>query len=178
MTVMLEPVLLPVETSPGQEAPQTVLIRALDAPRLARLGEFVSRLRPEDVRLRFAAPRRLDSDEAIAAAFGCGDGESEMIWALAGDGAIAGIASLALAAASRLELSLVVRPDQRHRGTGLRLVAAAKQRARERRIATLVGFVAWENRPMFELAQKSGFRAIGARGMLTEFEWAPGRDGG
>jgi hypothetical protein len=93
-----------------------------------------------------------------------------MIWALAADGALAGIASYALVGTSRLELSLIVRSDLKRRGIGFRLLEEVKARAQQRQISILCGLVLWENLPMRALARKSGFRATGTGGSLAEFE--------
>jgi GNAT superfamily N-acetyltransferase len=147
-----------------------ILVKSRDPCGITLLRNFVGRLRPDDVRLRFAGPRRLESDEEIAGAFQCDCPDSEMIWALAADGALAGIASYALVGTSRLELSLIVRSDLKRRGIGFRLLEEVKARAQQRQISILCGLVLWENLPMRALARKSGFRATGTGGLLAEFE--------
>jgi acetyltransferase len=154
----------------GMERPRPILVKSHDPCGVTLLRNFVSRLRPDDVRLRFAGPRRLESDEEIAGAFQCDCPDSEMIWALAADGALAGIASYALVGTSRLELSLIVRSDLKRRGIGFRLLEEVKARAQQRQISILCGLVLWENLPMRALARKSGFRATGTGGSLAEFE--------
>jgi GNAT superfamily N-acetyltransferase len=154
----------------GVERPRPILVKSLDPCGVTLLRNFVSRLRPDDVRLRFAGPRRLESDEEIAGAFQCDCPDSEMIWALAADGALAGISSYALVGTSRLELSLIVRSDLKRRGIGFRLLEEVKARAQQRQISILCGLVLWENLPMRALARKSGFRATGTGGSLAEFE--------
>jgi hypothetical protein len=79
-----------------------VLVNRLDPLVATLMREFVSLLQPDDVRLRFAGPRRLDSDEAIANAFQCCCLDSEMIWAVTTDGAI-----VALLVAGEMLSSLV-----------------------------------------------------------------------
>jgi GNAT superfamily N-acetyltransferase len=154
----------------GVERLRPILVKGLDPCGVTLLRNFVSRLRPDDVRLRFAGPRRLESDEEIAGAFQCDCPDSEMIWALAADGALAGIASYARVGTSRLELSLIVRSDLKRRGIGFRLLEEVKARAQQRQISVLCGLVLWENLPMRALARKSGFRATGTGGLLAEFE--------
>lgn len=151
---------------------RSVLVETLDVSRLRALHTFADCLTPNDVRLRFGTPRRLASDEEVLAAFRCQTPENEMIWALAPNGAIAGIATLSLVEPSTLELGVIVRSDMKRRGIGACLLEAAKRRARRRGIRSLLASILWDNRPMRTLIAKAGFVATGPVGLLCEYELA------
>ena len=79
---------------------------------------FLSRLEAEDLRLRFGGGAPLREPAARRRRLGLGDPRSAVLLSLDAAGAIAGMASLALATAEMAETAVIVRSDLKHRGVG------------------------------------------------------------
>ncbi len=143
-------------------------VRPLRAADRAAYDSFGARLDPDDLRLRFAGPvkldgpvfneqfRRIDHDRVEAfAVFNAGN-------------EILGIAHLVRTVPAAAEVALIVRSDLKRRGLGRLLLDRLVRHAQALGLAELSGQVLQENRPMLRLAIQAGFDAVGGSGLVVD----------
>jgi acetyltransferase len=120
--------------------------------------DFMARLDPEDVRLRFLAPRRNFPDE-FALRLTQLDYDRDMAFvAIAPDGALAGVSRVSCDPDhTRGEYALLVRSDLQGRGIGSALLGILIDYARVDGLERLEGMVLAENRGMLDLIKRFGF---------------------
>ena len=147
---------------------QAVPIKRIESANEVMLREFVARLLPLDVTLRFASPHRLGTPKALTGAFHVPG--QRMTWAVGPDRSLVGILNCALVRPSVVELGLIVRSDLKRQGIGSWLLDHTIAEARQHGIRTLSGFVLDGNRAMRTLALKCGFRTVGQDGFLSLME--------
>jgi acetyltransferase len=131
-------------------------IRPLDA---LLYPAFLERTSPEDIRMRFLAPRRSFPEE-MALRLTQLDYDRDMAFvALAADGSLAGVARVACDPDHRVgEYALIVRSDLQGRGIGSALMAQLIDYARADGLQRLEGMILAENRGMQALVRRVGFR--------------------
>ena len=93
-----------------------------------------------------------------------------MLLSLDTAGAIAGMASLALASAGMAETAVIVRSDLKRRGVGTALMGRLVRHARMCGLTRLMAMVLYENLPARRLVRRLGFRQIGLLETDLEFE--------
>lgn len=128
-------------------------------PADARLyPEFLEHLDPEDIRMRFLAPRRHFPDE-MALRLTQLDYDRDMAFvALRPDGALAGVSRLSCDPDHRIgEYALLVRSDMHGRGIGTALMRILINYAQADGVERLEGAVLSENRGMQALVRRLGF---------------------
>ena len=121
---------------------------------------FLERVSPEDIRLRFLAPRRHFPDEMLLRLTQL-DYEREIAFiALSKNtGELAGIVRLSSDPdKERAEYGLLVRTDLQGRGLGWTLLKHVIDYARVEGIAEIEGFILSENVKMLAMAEEFGFR--------------------
>ena len=131
---------------------------------------FLSRLEAEDLRLRFGGGTPLREPAALRRRLGLGDPRSAVLLSLDAAGAIAGMASLALATAEMAETAVIVRSDLKHRGVGTGLMRRLVRQARLSGLTGLMAMVLYENLPARRLVRRLGFRQIGPLDMDLHFQ--------
>ncbi len=128
-------------------------------PADARLyPEFLEHLDPEDIRMRFLAPRKHFPDE-MALRLTQLDYDRDMAFvALTPDGALAGVSRMSCDPDHRIgEYALLVRSDMHGRGIGTALMRILIDYARADGVERLDGAVLAENRGMQGLVRRLGF---------------------
>jgi acetyltransferase len=134
------------------------------------IAYFLSRLEAEDLRLRFGGGRPPREPAALRRRLGLGDPRNTVLLSLDAAGAIAGMASLALASADMAETAVIVRSDLKHRGVGTALMRCLVRQARMSGLTRLMAFVLYENLPARRLVRRLGFRQIGPVEMDLQFQ--------
>jgi acetyltransferase len=142
------------ETIPGMAGIKLRPIRPDDA---AGLAELVTRLAPEDARLRFFTPIH-SLDSAMLVRFTQIDYDREMAFVLVKDDELLAVARLAADPdGQRAEFAIVVRSDLHRRGFGRLLMTRLIEYARSRGIVELFGDILAENHAMLALSGELGF---------------------
>ncbi len=120
--------------------------------------EFLARLTPEHIRMRFLAPRRnFTMEDALRLSQIDYDREMAFV-ALRPDGSLAGVSRLACDRDARsAEYALIVRSDLQGRGLGTLLMSRLIDYARDSGLARLTGMVLADNHGMLDLVQGLGF---------------------
>jgi len=120
--------------------------------------DFFAHLDPEDVRMRFMAPRKYFS-EAMALRLTQLDYDRDMAFvALDADGALLGVSRVACDPDHVVgEYALIVRSDSHGRGLGSALMRVLIDYARADGVSELEGMILAENRPMQALVRRLGF---------------------
>ena len=131
---------------------------------------FLSRLEAEDLRLRFGGARPPREPAALRHRLGLSDPRSTVLLSLDTAGAIAGMASLALASAGMAETAVIVRSDLKRRGVGTALMGRLVRQARMSGLTGLMAMVLYENLPARRLVRRLGFRQIGPLDMDLHFQ--------
>ena len=134
------------------------------------ISYFLGRLEAEDLRLRFGGGRPPGEPAALRRRLGLGDPRSTVLLSLDAAGAIAGMASLALASAGTAETAVIVRSDLKRRGVGTALMRRLVHQARMSGLTRLMAFVLYENLPARRLVRRLGFRQIGPIDAELEFQ--------
>jgi acetyltransferase len=134
------------------------------------IGYFLSRLEAEDLRLRFGGGRPPREPAALRHRLGLSDPRSTVLLSLDAAGAVAGMASLALASANMAETAVIVRSDLKHRGVGTALMRCLVRQARMSGLTRLMALVLYENFPARRLVRRLGFRQIGPLDMDLQFQ--------
>jgi acetyltransferase len=141
------------------------------------IGRFLQGLAPEDVRLRFGGGAPSREASALRRRLGIGDPRSTIFLSLAGDGAVAALATLALTSDSAAEAAVIVRSDLKYRGYGTALMDNVVKQARARGLTTLAALVLYENLPARRMLRRLGFRQIGPVEAVMQFELDLTRNG-
>ena len=134
------------------------------------IRHFISRLEAEDLRLRFGGGAPLDEPAALRRRLGLGDPRSAVLLSLDAAGAIAGMASLALASDDMAETAVIVRSDLKHRGVGTALMGRLVRQARVSGLSRLMALVLYENIPARRLVRRLGFRQVGPLEAQLQFQ--------
>jgi acetyltransferase len=131
---------------------------------------FCAQLSREDLRLYFCATIRVDAalcrrlfaiDPARDTVFAaCGEDEGEP------DGAIFGIARLALVSPREAEIALIVRSDRKRRGLGRALLGRLVSHARALGLSALSADLLYENHPASQFVSDAGFVGVGPVGVM------------
>ena len=134
------------------------------------IAHFISRLEAEDLRLRFGGGAPLDEPAALRRRLGLGDPRSAVLLSLDAAGAIAGMATLALASADTAETAVIARSDLKHRGVGTALMGRLVRQARMSDLTRLMALVLYENIPARRLVHRLGFRQVGPVEAALQFQ--------
>jgi acetyltransferase len=121
--------------------------------------EFLARLSPEDIRMRFMAPRHHFPEE-MTLKFTQLDYDRDMAFvAIAEDGSMAGVSRMSTEPSGKsAEYALLVRTDMQGRGLGSTLMRQLADYARAAGVEVLEGIILSENRGMLRLVEGLGFR--------------------
>jgi acetyltransferase len=126
---------------------------------------FGGRLERDDLRLRFAGPVKLD-DSRCRRFLDIDHDREEAFAAFDDAGTMLGVGRLAGIAADEAEIALIVRSDLKRRGLGRVLLDRLVRYGGTAGLAALRADVLYENLAMVHLAQRAGFRFVGAAGLL------------
>jgi acetyltransferase len=120
--------------------------------------DFLGRLSPEDIRMRFMAPRHHFPEE-MALKFTQLDYDREMAFvATAEDASMAGVSRMSTDPSGKsAEYALLVRTDMQGRGLGSALMRQLIDYARSAGVEELEGIILSENRGMLRLVEGLGF---------------------
>lgn len=135
------------------------LLRPIKPADVALYPDFLKRVSPDDIRLRFLAPRRAFPDEMLKRLTQL-DYDREMAFvALGAAGDLAGIARISADPDHEsAEFGVLVRTDLQGHGLGAALLAHLIDYARADGLKRIEGMILDENRRMIELARELGFR--------------------
>ena len=131
---------------------------------------FLGRLEAEDLRLRFGGGAPPREPAALRRRLGLGDPRSAVLLSLDAAGAIAGMATLALASADMAETAVIVRSDLKRRGVGTALMGRLVRQARVSGLTRLMAMVLYENFSARRLVRRLDFRQIGPLDMDLQFQ--------
>lgn len=136
----------------------TYVIRPIVPIDVSLFPEYFRRLDPEDIRMRFMAPRKHFSDEFMVRLTQL-DYHREMAFvALAPSGELAGVSRLSIDPGfEAAEYALAVRSDMGGKGLGSALMAQLIEYARAEGLKRLEGMVLAENKGMRALISRLGF---------------------
>ena len=121
--------------------------------------DFLKKISPDDIRLRFLAPRKAFPDDMLKRLTQL-DYDREMAFvAIEDEGALAGIARI-IADPNRenAEFSILVRTDLQGQGLGAALLSHLIDYARSDGLSRIEGMILDENRRMLELARQLRFK--------------------
>lgn len=135
-------------------------IRPIKPTDIALYPNFLAKISPDDIRLRFLAPRRYFPDRMLKRLTQL-DYERDMAFvAIDADGALAGVARLCCDPdRARGEYALLVRSDLQGHGLGWKLLDQIVTYARAERIGRIEGIVLGDNTAMLKMCQEFGFSA-------------------
>ena len=134
------------------------------------IRHFLGRLEAEDLRLRFGGGAPPREPAALRRRLGLGDPRSAVLLSLDAAGAIAGMATLALASADMAETAVIVRSDLKRRGVGTALMGRLVRQARMSDLTRLMALVLYENIPARRLVHRLGFRQVGPVEAALQFQ--------
>jgi acetyltransferase len=149
---------------------EIVVSRVIDEPDWELVGIFARSMRRSDLRLRFGAQIDPTDDLTLRRFFGVAADTGDVAWLFDSAGFIAGMSHRVRVARATAEVALVVRSDLKRVGLGRRLLDELIVRSTREGLATLSGFVLWENRPMLALARQAGFASRGSCGPNLQLE--------
>lgn len=129
---------------------------------------FGASLDREDLRLRFSTPVKLDSPSFREQFLAIDRDRLEALAAVDAPGAVLGVVHLARTSTASGDVGLVVRSDLKRRGLGRLLLDRVFLHAADLGLAELTAQILYENRPMLELAVRTGFYCIGNDGASAE----------
>ena len=120
---------------------------------------FFQRVSPQDVRLRFLAPRKSFSDQMLKRLTQLDYNRDMAFVALQVDGALAGISRLSSDPdKSSAEFAVLVRTDLQGRGLGWVLLAEIIAFAKTEKVGRVEGIILNENRRMLQMCREFGFK--------------------
>src|SRR4029079_17716040 len=120
---------------------------------------FFRKVSPQDVRLRFLAPRKSFSDQMLKRLTQLDYDRDMAFIALDPAGSLAGISRLSSDPdKSAAEFAVLVRTDLQGRGLGWTLLAEVVAFARAEKIGRVEGIILNENRQMLQRCGEFGFR--------------------
>ncbi|HWA19908.1 MAG TPA: bifunctional acetate--CoA ligase family protein/GNAT family N-acetyltransferase [Devosia sp.] len=129
-------------------------------PRDAALyPDFLERMQPDDMRMRFLVPRRtIAPDELVRLTQLDYDRDIAFVALEQATGALVGIVRYSADPDRRsAEFGILLRSDLKRRGLGMALMQQLIAYAEAEHIGTLTGIVLQENMPMLELCRRLGF---------------------
>jgi acetyltransferase len=134
------------------------VLRAIRPTDVARYPEFIAHTTPDDIRMRFLAPRKHFPDE-MGLRLTQLDYDRDMAFiALDPAGEMAGVARMFCDPDRRgAEYALIVRSDMHGRGIGSALLAHLIDYARAEGLERLEGMILAENTAMQDLVKRFGF---------------------
>jgi acetyltransferase len=132
---------------------------------------FGARLTPDDLRLRFAGPIRMDAS-LCRRLLDIDHDREEAYAAFAEDGAMLGVGRIVRSAPDEAEIALIVRSDRKRRGLGAALMRRLIRHGKTLHLAALCGDVLTENYPARRLAKSFGFAFVGALGITHQIRLA------
>ncbi len=134
-------------------------IRPIKPADIALYPDFLARIEPDDVRLRFLAPRKTFPDEMLKRLTQLDYDRDMAFLALEADGgALAGVARLSCDPdRSKGEYALLVRSDLKGRGLGWALLEQIVAFAKAEGIGRVEGIVLAENQAMLRMCEEFGF---------------------
>lgn len=136
----------------------TYSIRPIKPADIALYPPFLERISPEDIRLRFLAPRRGYTDEMLKRLTQLDYDRDIAFVALAPDGALAAVARLSRDPdRMKAEYAILVRTDLQGHGLGWALLSHLVAYARAERIAQIEGLILSENDKMLNMCRAFGF---------------------
>jgi acetyltransferase len=139
-----------------------VLIRPIRPEDEPEHYDFLSKLSPEDIRLRFFASVGSMPHEVMQR-FTDIDYRREMAFVATADRGDGGNETLGVARTveddegGSAEFAVIVRTDIKHQGLGRKLMAKSIAYSRQKGVRRLIGLVLWENRPMLDMLREMGF---------------------
>jgi acetyltransferase len=151
--------------------PIGVHVRAIRPEDRTACRAFGGHLTPDDLRLRFASPRRFD-DGICRSLFEIDEERDTVLAAMDEDEEVLGIGRLARISSDEAEFALIVRSDLKGLGIGARLLAALVDRGRAIGCRAVVGDMLYENLRMRRLAASFGFRATDGVGLMIRMRLA------
>lgn len=133
-------------------------IRPIKPADVALYPDFLARISPDDIRLRFLAPRKSFPDSMLKRLTQLDYDRDIAFVALEADGALAGVARLSCDPdRTGAEYALVVRTDLQGHGLGWMLLSHIIDYARSERIGRIEGLVLAENEKMLTMCREFGF---------------------
>jgi acetyltransferase len=134
-------------------------IRAIKPADIALYHDFLAKVSPGDVRLRFLAPRKGFSDEMLKRLTQLDYDRDIAFVALAEDGGkLAGVGRLSCDPdRTRGEYALLVRTDLQGHGIGWQLLQQILAYAKAEKISRIEGIVLEENKAMLKMCREFGF---------------------
>ncbi|WP_111431687.1 bifunctional acetate--CoA ligase family protein/GNAT family N-acetyltransferase [Rhodobacteraceae bacterium DSL-40] len=137
---------------------ETYVFRAVRPADALLYPDFLANVSPEDIRMRFMAPRAHFPEE-MALKFTQLDYDRDMAFvAIAPDGTLAGVSRLASEPdLKHAEYALLVRSDLKGRGLGSTLMRHLIDYARSAGVESLDGVILAENHGMLHLVERLGF---------------------
>jgi acetyltransferase len=151
-----------------------VHIRPLSLADWEAYREFGQRIERNDVRLRFAGPVKLD-DSRCRRLLDIDHDHEEAFGAFDQSGALLAVGRLAAIEAGEAEVALIVRSDLKRRGVGRALFDHLIRYADSLGLNALRADVLYENMPMLQLAQHTGFRFVSGSGLMASLRRDLGR---
>lgn len=139
-------------------------IRPLRPSDEAAYHAFGARLTPDDLRLRFASPVRVEN--GICRRLFALDASHTVLVAVDDADKVLGIGRLAPVSPAEAEFALIVRSDLKGKGIGSRLLAALIELSRAAGLRAVTGDILAENRRMLRLAASFGFRQVGGPDLM------------
>ncbi|TAN13981.1 MAG: bifunctional acyl-CoA synthetase/GNAT family N-acetyltransferase [Burkholderiaceae bacterium] len=135
-------------------------IRPIKPADIALYPDFLAKVSPGDIRLRFLAPRRNFPDDMLKRLTQL-DYERDMAFvALDAGGALAGVARLSCDPdRAKAEYALLVRSDLQGHGLGWKLLDQVVAYAKAERIGRIEGIVLSDNTAMLRMCREFGFSA-------------------
>jgi acetyltransferase len=137
---------------------ETYVIRPVRPADALLYPDFLAHVSPEDIRMRFMAPRTQFPEE-MALKMTQLDYDRDMAFVAIGpDGTMAGVSRMASEPSGKVaEYALLVRSDLKGRGLGSTLMRHLIEYARASGVETLDGIILTENRGMLRLVERLGF---------------------
>jgi acetyltransferase len=133
-------------------------IRPIKPADVALYPDFLARISPDDIRLRFLAPRKSFSDNMLKRLTQLDYDRDIAFVALEKDGALAGVGRLASEPDRTVaEYALIVRTDLQGHGLGWALLQHMIDYARSEAIGRIEGAVLDENHRMLAMCREFGF---------------------
>lgn len=133
-------------------------IRPIKPADIGLYPDFLAKIAPEDIRLRFLAPRKKFPDEMLKRLTQLDYDRDMAFVVLEGSGALAGVARLSCDPDRSLgEYALLVRTDLQGQGLGWALLQQVVDYAKAEGIGRIEGMVLSENEAMLRMCKEFGF---------------------
>jgi acetyltransferase len=133
-------------------------IRPIEPADIALYPDFLAKVSPDDIRLRFLAPRKNFPDEMLKRLTQLDYGRDMAFVVLEKNGALAGVGRLSCDPDRAVgEYALLVRTDLQGRGIGWQLMRQIVVYAKAEGIGRIEGIVLDENTGMLDMCREFGF---------------------